>query len=104
MVYKIPKGDGTGNLCARIGWRSLKTFAADSMTVEPAAHAARRTLSGNCMPVTLSGRRRRAAGPPLSVVDMNWTDHQAFDPNRDNCHFKRGSICGLLGRLGVCRV
>ena len=32
------------------------------------------------------------------------TDHQAFDPNRDNRHFKRDSICGLLGRLGASRV
>jgi len=22
-----------------------------------------------------------------------WTDHQAFDPNRDNRHFERGSFC-----------
>jgi hypothetical protein len=32
------------------------------------------------------------------------TDHQAFDPNRDDRHFKRDSICGLLGRLGASRV
>jgi hypothetical protein len=32
------------------------------------------------------------------------TDHQAFDPNRDNRHFKRGSIYGLLGWLGASRV
>ena len=53
----------------------------------------------------LVGRRCRAAGPPLSMDDRyDGTDHQAFDPNRDNRHFKRGSICGLLGRLGASRV
>jgi hypothetical protein len=48
------------------GWRSGK-FVVDGVTVEPAARSARRTLYGNCMPVTLSARRRRAAGSRFSV-------------------------------------
>jgi hypothetical protein len=32
------------------------------------------------------------------------TDHQAFGLNRDNYHFKRGGICGLLGGLGASRI
>jgi hypothetical protein len=62
-------------------------------------------LTGIAWPVTLSARRRRAAGPPYFMDDRyDGTDHQAFDPNRDNRHFKRGNICGLLGRLGASRI
>jgi hypothetical protein len=52
----------------------------------------------------LSGRRCRAAGLLFVGDRYDGTDHQAFDPNRDNRHFKRGSICGLLGRVGASRV
>jgi len=62
-------------------------------------------LTGITWPVTLSARLGRTAGPPYSMGDRyDGTDHQAFDPNRDDRHFKRDSICGLLGRLGASRV
>jgi hypothetical protein len=60
--------------------------------VERVARSARRTLNGNCMPVTLSGRRCRAAGSPFFGSRYEWTDHQGFDPNRDNRHFWRGGF------------
>ncbi len=73
----------------RNGW--IEKFAADGMTVEPAARSARRKLNGDCMPVTLS-----AGGVVPSALFFGgrheWTTHQAFDPNRDNRDFGRGSF------------
>jgi hypothetical protein len=62
-------------------------------------------LTGIAWPVTLlAGGVVPPTLPYLMDDRYDGTDHQAFDPNRDNRHFKRGSICGLLGRLGASRV
>jgi hypothetical protein len=57
------------------------------------------------MPVTLSGPavscRRR---PSFFGGRYEWTDHQGFDPNRDNRHFWRGGLSDLLGWVGASRV
>jgi hypothetical protein len=83
---------------------ALKQVAANGMAVEPAARYARRTFNGNCMARDLVGSAVSCRRPLFLGDRYDGTDHQAFDPNRDNRHFKRDSICGLLGRLGASRV
>jgi hypothetical protein len=103
MVYRSRGVMGTAKAkCITAG--ALKKSAADGIAVEPAGVPPDERLTGIAWPVTLSARRCRAAGLLFVGDRYDGTDHQAFDPNRDNRHFKRGSICGLLGRLGASRV
>jgi len=75
------------------------------MAVEPLARYARQTFNGNCMARDPVGSAVSCRRPSFFMSDRyDGTDHQAFDPNRDDRHFKRDSICGLLGRLGASRV
>ena len=80
-------------------------FAADGMAVEPAASYGRQRFNGNCMARDFVGSAMSCRRRSFFMSDRyDGTDHQAFDPNRDDRHFKRDSICGLLGRLGASRV
>ena len=71
---------------------ALKKVAANGMAVEPAARYARRTFNGNCMARDLVASAVSCRRPSFLDGQYEWTDHQAFDPNRDNRHFERGSF------------
>jgi hypothetical protein len=68
---------------------ALRKLAADGITVEPAERYVRRTLNGNWMTRDLVGPAVSCRRPSLIswMIDIDGTDHQAFDPNRDNRHF-----------------
>jgi hypothetical protein len=103
MVYEIPWVMGRAN-----AQRATAGAPKNSLPTAWPLNLPRVTpderLTGIAWPVTLSGSAVSCHRLPVLSDRYGGTDHQAFDPHRDNRHFKRGSICGLLGRLGASRV
>src|ERR1700686_1078635 len=80
-------------------------FAADGMAVEPAASYGRQRFNGNCMARDFVGSAVSCRRRSFFLSDRyDGTDHQAFDPNRDDRFSRPYTIRVLLGRLGHSRV